>query len=48
MNNFEEWKEARETVKKIWGHWKPHFEILHSKSKGFLFARRYKRGMGPL
>lgn len=32
MNNFEEWKEARETVKKIWGHWKPHFEILHSES----------------
>lgn len=38
MNNFEEWKEARETVKKIWGHWKPHFEILHSESGGKLRA----------
>lgn len=32
MNNLEEWREARETVRKAWGHWKPHFEILHSES----------------
>lgn len=32
MNNLEEWKEAKETVRRAWGHWKPHFEILHSES----------------
>ena len=32
MNNLEEWGKARETVKKAWEHWKPHFEILNSEN----------------
>lgn len=31
MNNLEEWGQAKETVKRAWEHWKPHFEILHSE-----------------
>lgn len=38
MNNLEEWRDARETVKKAWGHWKPHFEILKSESGEKLWA----------
>ena len=38
MNNLEEWGKARETVKKAWEHWKPHFEILNSENGEKLWA----------
>lgn len=38
MNNLEEWKDARETVKAAWGHWGPHFEILTSGDGGKIRA----------
>lgn len=38
MNNLEEWKGARETVKAVWGKWKPHFELLTSGDGGKIHA----------
>ena len=38
LNNLEEWKEAREIVKKAWKRWKPHFEILYSEGNEKLRA----------
>lgn len=38
MNNLEEWKDARETVKAVWGNWGPHFELLVSGDGGKIRA----------